>query len=96
MPPLLTSSPAPRFRETLVRTYKTTDQYQRDVEVLAGDRWQVAQVSRRPPSSGVGRLVGRTPIALVVRLRPELVVTYTRAVTPPGTRPRHRKQWGVI
>lgn len=96
MPPPLSFSPAPRFRETLIRTYKTADQYQHDVELLARDRWQVERVTRRPPSSGLGRLVNRTPIALVVRLRPEIMVTYTRAVTLPGTRPYHRKRWGTI
>ncbi|CAA9564177.1 MAG: hypothetical protein AVDCRST_MAG33-1921 [uncultured Thermomicrobiales bacterium] len=78
--------PPPRYRETMVRVYRTTPLYVSDAESLARERWQVAAVDRRPRRSGLGRILCLPPIAMIVRPRPEIVVTYSRAVTAPGTR----------
>lgn len=78
--------PPPRYRETMVRVYRTTHLYIHDAESLARERWQVATVDRRPRRNGLGRILSLPPIAMVLHPRPEIVVTYSRAVRAPGTR----------
>lgn len=64
--------------ETMVRTYKNTDQYQRDAAKLAQQGWRVVNTVERRPRAGCARIILLWWLTLLRPPRPELVVTYAR------------------
>src|SRR4051794_18555624 len=66
--------------ETMVRTYKDTDDYQKDQKKLAKDGWSTQAMVERKPRAGVGRIVTLGMASVIRPPKPELVVTYQRAI----------------
>lgn len=72
--------------ETVVREYRRTREYERDVRHRRKDGWRVVSVLQRPGQpSGIRRLTVGSGLA---RADTEYLVTYTRVPQPPErTRP---------
>lgn len=64
--------------ETMVRTYKNTDAYQRDAVKQAKQGWHVVNTVERRPRAGCFRIVTLGFFTLIRPPKPELVVTYLR------------------
>ncbi len=66
--------------QTEVRVYKSNDEFRRDAEKAAKKGWTVQTVTERKPRAGCGRILTLGLLTLVRPPKPELVVTYVRAV----------------
>ncbi len=67
-------------RETMVRTYKGTKDYEKDVKKLGKDGWAVVNTVERKPRAGIGRILTLGIFTLFRPPKHELVVTYSRVV----------------
>jgi hypothetical protein len=77
--------------ETMVRTYKDTGDYQKDQKKLAKDGWMTTAMVERKPRAGVGRIITLGLVAAVRPPKPELVVTYQRAIADKAAKPQRSK-----
>ncbi len=72
------------FHETMVRTYRGTDRFQKDAKRLAKDGWSVSNTVSQRPRAGCGRILSLGLFTLIFPPKPELVVTYTRIAARRG------------
>jgi hypothetical protein len=73
--------------ETMVREYKSIDDYRADAQKLARNGWNVKSVETIDPRSGCMRIILLGGIgALVFRPKPRIVVTYERPLVPRSER----------
>lgn len=75
----------PERAETMVRVYKKPDDFHKDAVKLAKDGWGVAHMMERRPRQGCARVVLMGFLfAFLFPPKPEIVVTYERAVLAKG------------
>lgn len=66
--------------ETMVRTYKSTDDYRKDAAKLAKQGWAPSNVLEEKPRAGCFRILTLGLFALVRPPKSKYVVTYQRSL----------------
>lgn len=64
--------------ETLVLEYKSIEHFRKDAAKLAEIGWTVQSQTERTNNSGCGRCCTLGFVALILKPKPSIVVTYTR------------------
>lgn len=64
--------------ETMVRTYKTAQEFNMDSATLATQGWRIANVIEQQHSPGCARILFLGLWSLIFKPKPTLLVTYVR------------------
>ncbi len=68
--------------ETMVRQYKSTDDYRKDAQKLSRNGWTVKSVESVEQRAGCLRFFLIGPLSLIFKPKPRILVTYERELVP--------------